>query len=279
MNNGTFDETHEFWNRVADDWRIQVGDDGDANRQLNSDPVLWRFAGDVSGRVVLDAGCGTGCVAFAVAERCNVRTVHGVDLSAPYIAFAQQRNRDPRVSFAVANLHALELPDRAYDRVLSLLVLHFVPKTAQAIAELRRVARPGAVVAAAVWDARGGFVANRIFFDTAAALDPAANERRARNYTRPLTRPGELGAAWRAAGFTDVDETALAIRMDFDSFDDYWGPYSAKDGPQADYVATLDEGQRGRLREALRCAYLDGEDDGPRSYAALAWAVKGRAPG
>lgn len=237
------------------------------------------FAGTADGEDVLDAGCGTGCVALAVAERCDPRSVHGVDLSAPYVAFAQQRNRDPRLSFATGNLHALDLPDRAYDRVLSLLVLHFVPKTAQAIAELRRVARPGAVVAAAVWDARGGYVANRIFFDTAAALDAAASERRARNYTRPLTRPGELGAAWRAAGFTDVEETTLAIRMDFASFDDYWGPYSAKDGPQADYVATLTDGERARLRDALQRAYLDGEDDGPRSYAALAWAVKGRAPG
>jgi hypothetical protein len=143
---------------------------------------------------------------------------------------------------------------------------------------MRRVARPGGVVGAAVWDARGGFVANRIFFDTAAALDPAANERRARNYTRPLTRPGELAAAWRAAGFTDVEETVLAIRMEYASFADYWGPYSAKDGPQADYVATLDDARRERLHEALQRAYLDGEADGPRSYAALAWAVKGRAP-
>jgi hypothetical protein len=55
-------------------------------------------------------------------------------------------------------------------------------------------------MAAAVRDARGGFVANRIVFVTAAALDPKAGERRARNYTRPMTRPGELPAAWRAAG-------------------------------------------------------------------------------
>jgi hypothetical protein len=33
------------------------------------------------------------------------------------------------------------------------------------------------------------------------------------------------------------------------------------------------------LRDAVRAAYLDGEADGPRSYAALAWAVKGIAAG
>ena len=38
MNDGEFEETRDFWNRIADDWRIQVGDDGDCNRILNSDP-------------------------------------------------------------------------------------------------------------------------------------------------------------------------------------------------------------------------------------------------
>ena len=49
MSNGEYDETHALWNRVADDWQLQVGEDGDGNRILNSDPVLWAFAGDVHG--------------------------------------------------------------------------------------------------------------------------------------------------------------------------------------------------------------------------------------
>ncbi|MEP6678419.1 MAG: hypothetical protein ABJB78_03910 [Betaproteobacteria bacterium] len=143
---------------------------------------------------------------------------------------------------------------------------------------MRRVAKPGAVVGASVWDARGGFVANRIFFDTAAALDPKASGRRASNYTRPLTRPSELGRAWDVAGFRDVVETTLTIRMDFACFDDCWTPYEGKDGPQAAYLATLDAPDRVRLRDAIRLAYIDGEPDGPRSYLASAWAVKGVSP-
>ena len=54
------DQTKVTWNSIAADWDLQVGDDGDANRILNSDPVLWEFAGEVSGLTVLDAGCGTG---------------------------------------------------------------------------------------------------------------------------------------------------------------------------------------------------------------------------
>ena len=153
------------------------------------------FVGVEDGESVLDLGCGTGCLAQALTQRCHVKQVRGIDFSAAYIDYATRHNHDSRVTFDVGDACALAIPDHSFGRVLALLMLHFVPKVDQAIAEMRRVARPGAVVGAAVWDARGGFVANRIFFDTAAALDPRANERRARNYTRPMTRPGELAKA------------------------------------------------------------------------------------
>lgn len=238
------------------------------------------FVGCASDECVLDVGCGTGSLAEVLLRRVRPRRLHGVDLAPPYIAGAERRVQAPGVSFEVGDACALPFPDHHFDRVLSLLVLHFVPRWEQALAEMRRVARPGATVGAAVWDVRGGFVANRQFWDTAAAIDPQdAGARRARNYTRPMTRPGDLGRAWRAAGFVDVAETSLAIRMDYADFDDYWLSFSGREGPFAEYVATLDEAARARLREAVGRAYLDGEDDGPRSYAALAWAVKGGAPG
>lgn len=93
-----------------------------------------------------------------------------------------------------------------------------------------------------------------------------------------MTRPDELANAWREAGFEQVSETTLCIRMKFASFEDYWTPYEGKDGPGAEYMASLSPADRTRLREAVRLAYIDGEADGPRSYGALAWAVKGLAP-
>ena len=58
--NNTEREIQEFWNRVASDWDIQVGENGDSNRILNSDPILWKLVGDVENLRILDAGCGTG---------------------------------------------------------------------------------------------------------------------------------------------------------------------------------------------------------------------------
>jgi len=236
------------------------------------------FVGVADGDAVLDVGCGTGHLAAEVASASAAGRIDGVDLAPVYIESARAVHRDPRLSFRVGDACALGGADGSFDRVLALLLLHFVPRADQAIAEMRRVARPGGTVAAAVWDARGGFVSNRMFFDTAAALDPKAAERRARNYTRPMTRPGELAAAWKAAGLREVVETVLSIRMEFASFADYWAPCLGSDGPVAEYVRGLADAERARLRQALESAYLDGEPDGPRSYAALAWAVKGTVP-
>jgi ubiquinone/menaquinone biosynthesis C-methylase UbiE len=235
------------------------------------------FSGDADGERVLDAGCGTGILSFVLAARSNVGSIVGIDFSSVYVNDAVARNNDARIEFREGDVCALPYADATFDRVLSLLVLHFVPNGPNAVSEMRRVARPGSTVAAAVWDARGGFVANRMFFDTAAALDAKGNERRARNFTRPMTRPGELAAAFRAAGLKSVREAELSIRMQFASFDDYWTPYLGKDGPGAEYISTLSEAGRAQLREAVRNAYLDGEPDGPRSYAAIAWAVAGIA--
>ena len=238
-------------------------------------PLFLDFVGLEGAASILDVGCGTGHLAAEASRRVPSAEVHAVDLSPVYIEHAKTRYSYPRLTFDVGDACALSYPDKSFDRVLSLLVLHFVPRTLDALVEMHRVAKSGAVVGAAVWDVRGGFVASRMFFDTAAILDARAAALRAKNYTRPMTRPGELAAAWRAAGFCDVAETSLQIRMEFESFADYWAPYLGTEGPVAEYVASLAEEERARLEAAVRAAYLDGEPDGPRSYAALAWAVKG----
>jgi ubiquinone/menaquinone biosynthesis C-methylase UbiE len=236
------------------------------------------FAAAADGEDVLDVGCGTGSLTFTLAARSRCKSITGIDFSPAYIAFAQRKNSDARIAFEQGDACAMPYADRSFDCVMAMLVLHYVREPKMAIAEMRRVARPGATVAATVWDARGGFVGNRIFFDTAAALDPGAVKHRDRYYTHPMTRPGELAAAWREAGFTDVREGYLTIHMTFANFTDYWTPVTGKDGPLAAYVNSLAPEPREIFKSALSSAYCGGEADGPRSYAASAWAVRGTAP-
>ena len=76
-------------------------------------------------------------------------------------------------------------------------------------------------------------------------------------------------ASWHGAGLTNVVQDTLTIRMEFASFADFWGPVEGKEGPVAEYFRTLQADVKVRLRDMVRLAYLDGEADGPRSYAAM----------
>ncbi|RPJ37414.1 MAG: class I SAM-dependent methyltransferase [Planctomycetaceae bacterium] len=134
--------TRAMWNRVADDWRIQVGDDGDGNRILNSDPVLWAFAGDVNGRTVLDAGCGTGYLSKKLRDRGALVT--GIDFSERMIATAQGLN--PDIDFRVDSCSELAtIDDGHYDLVIANYVLMDTPDLQATMDAFNRALKPGGV--------------------------------------------------------------------------------------------------------------------------------------
>lgn len=241
-------------------------------------PLLIDFAGTDSARHILDVGCGTGSLTSALSENPEVEKISAIDFSAAYIEHAKHLNKDARIHFQVGDACALPFEDGIFDYTASLLVLSFVPKPDVAMREMRRVTRPGGTVAVCTWDVRGGLVMARMFWDTAAMLDQSAMERRASTYSRPMTRPGDLARAFQAAGLCDVVDGTLNIRMDFACFEDFWAPMQGQDGPYAEHVERLSTEARRNLREALRLAYVDGETDGARSYAATAWVAKGRTP-
>src|SRR3954454_11592367 len=112
MSDGPLEETRRCWNLLADDWRVQVGADGDSNRRLNSDPVLWAFAGDVNGLTVLDAGCGTGYLSKKLCDQ--GAHVTGIDFSERMITIARAHN--PDMDFRVDSCATLRtLPDAHFD--------------------------------------------------------------------------------------------------------------------------------------------------------------------
>jgi ubiquinone/menaquinone biosynthesis C-methylase UbiE len=129
-------ETREFWDRVAQDWDLQVGDDGDRNRILNSDPVLWHFAGDVSGLVVLDAGCGTGYLSRQL--RIRGADVIGVDFSAKMCEIA--RRKAPDMDFRVDSCSDLAtISDDSIDMVIANYVLMDTPDLDRTMRAFHRV--------------------------------------------------------------------------------------------------------------------------------------------
>lgn len=241
-------------------------------------PLLIDFAGVTAGERVLDVGCGTGSLTFVLAQNPRIGAVQGVDYSPVYVEYARERAHDPRVGFQVGDACALPFADGSFDHSLSSLALQFIPDPDRAVREMRRVTRSGGTVAATTWDTRGGLVIFRMFFDIAAVLDPDANELRAKACTRPMSRSGGMANAWRGVGLVDVVQESLTIRMDYPSFVDFWTSIDGKDGPYAEYLGTLSAEGKAKLLGMVEAAYLDGDPDGPRSYAATAWAVKGKVP-
>jgi hypothetical protein len=138
-----------------------------------------------------------------------------------------------------------------------------------------RVTRPDGRIAAAVWDFCGGLAYQRIFWDTAAGIDPDAGAARDRLFSHALATREGLQRLWLSAGICDVETAPLTIRMDYADFDDYWEPLLGGQGPVGVYVAGLDDGTRARVRASVRAAYLSGRPDGPRSLVASAWTVRG----
>lgn len=241
-------------------------------------PGFIAFAGLAAGDKVLDAGCGTGSLTFALAEDSRAPQVSAVDASDIYVRAAQARAGDARISIRCADICALPFADGSFDRAFSQLVLQFVPDTAAAAAEMRRVVRPGGTVAAAVWASGGGMPHQRMFWDTAAQLDPEAARLRDRTFSRPMTARGELGALWSRMGLAEIEESALTIWMEFAGFADFWGPIASGEGTLGKYVGGLAEDRAAALRDQLAAAYAAGQPDGPRAFAATACVCRGIVP-
>ena len=181
----------------------------------------------------------------------------------------------PNLDFQHGDAAKLPFADGALSSALGQLVLNFVPDPLAVVREMARVTRPGGVVAAAVWDFCGGLVYQRLFWDTAAGIDPSAGAARDRLFSHPLAAPDGLQRLWISAGISDIESASLTIRMDYANFDDYWDLLLGGQGPVGVYVAGLDGEMRARLRASVRAAFLTGRPDGPRSLAASAWAVRG----
>jgi SAM-dependent methyltransferase len=111
-------------------------------------PAMLALAGDVTGRRILDAGCGSGPLFAALRDR--GATVTGIDASAGMLAVARRRLGDD-ADLQLAELgRPLPFPGHTFDDVTASLVLHYLEDWGPALAELRRVLKPGGRLIASV---------------------------------------------------------------------------------------------------------------------------------
>ncbi|MFG3344516.1 methyltransferase domain-containing protein [Streptomyces sp. NPDC048018] len=163
-----------------------------------------------AGLDVLDVGCGPGTITADLAARVAPGRVTAVDAAEDVLvkarAVAAERGLD-NVEFSVSDVHALDFPDNSFDIVHAHQVLQHVGDPVRALREMRRVCRPGGVVAARDSD-YGAFT----WFPAHPGLD------RWQDLYRRVARSngGEPDAGRRLlswaheAGFTDVTASAGA---------------------------------------------------------------------
>lgn len=222
----------------------------------------------------LDVGCGTGILTQAIAEECRPERLAGVDASEGFLKLARQRLSDAAPELQQADAQDLPFTASEFDRIVSGLVLNFVPDKERAAAEMARVARSGGEVALYVWDYTGGMEMMRRFWDAAIMLNPRARDLQ-EHWHASFCLPEPLRDLLEKAGLSNVETRAIDIATIFRDFDDYWTPFLGGQSPAPAYCMSLSEEERSSLRERLR-ETLPAQPDGSIHLKARAWAVRGR---
>ena len=219
------------------------------------------------GLTLLDVGCGPGTITSDLAALVSPGRVTAVEVTADALALARaeaaERGRT-NIDFTVADVHALAFPDHTFDVVHAHQVLQHVADPVAALRELRRVCKPGGLVAV-----RDSDYAAFTWFPAIAALDDWLALYR----TTARANGGEPDAGRRlrswalAAGFTDLTATASAWCYATPEEAAWWG------GLWADRIVRSDLARRLQDLGAATAADLDRLADGWRAWAAAddAW--------
>lgn len=208
------------------------------------------------GQTVLEVAAGPGETGFLVADRLGPAGRLISSDFAPEMVAAAQRGADERglenVECRELDAEQLDLPDASVDGVISRFGLMLMPGQQRAVAEIRRVLRPGRRFAYATW---GPPDRNPWLFQLVVAMlqngvvppgDPFAP-----GGPFSLATPESNRALAEAGGFADVAVEEITGVMRFDSPDEHWAHVTGLAGPVVELVASMDSAQIDAIRGTL----------------------------
>jgi len=211
--------------------------------------------GAAPGLRVLDVAAGSGQPALTIAPRVQPGgTILGIDFSPEMVASAERRARDlgaTNVSFRTMDAEQLDLPDASFDAVTCACGILFFPDANRALAEIRRVLKPGGRVAVAVWDepqknpfvtVAGGAVGHFHAPTPHGPHTPGAFR---------FCKRDALERVLLEAGFSDVTITSVPMPIDFESTEEYWQIFVECAAGIKAKIATLSDEDRRKLRRLI----------------------------
>jgi SAM-dependent methyltransferase len=219
-----------------------------------------------AGQRAVDVGSGPGALTRELVDRLGVIAVSAIDPAEQFVAAL--RDRYPGVDARVGPAEDLPFADGTFDAALAQLVVHFMANPVEGLREMARVTREGGVVVACVWDNAGGRTPLAPFWNAVREFEPGVNDESA----MAGAREGHLGELFAAAGLSEIEETALPVRVAHETFDDWWEPFTFGVGPAGAYLSKADAERQAAIREGARATL--GE---PFTLDARAWAARGIA--
>jgi len=134
------------WSRMPEETLGAFDPEGHAGRRVLLDPHIFRLLGDVTGRMVLDAGCGQGYLARLLAGR-GARVTGVEPAEAPYrYAIARERDRRQGIYYLQADLSEAGGLDGQFDAVVANVVFESIPDWAPALETCVRALRLGGLL-------------------------------------------------------------------------------------------------------------------------------------
>jgi ubiquinone/menaquinone biosynthesis C-methylase UbiE len=213
------------------------------------------------GERVLDVACGTGVIARHAAEQVGPGgTVTAIDLSPEMIEVARAAPAPaaPPIEWHVGDATSLPFPDSAYDAVLCQMALMFMEDRAAAVAEMRRVLKPGGRV---VVSTPGPIQPVFIALERAIVEHIGADLGRFVRAVFSMHDPDAVAALLREAGLRDVTGTVSRVGLRLPSPSEFLGQYISVT-PLAPLVAQAPEAAQQAMEQqavdAWRPYVVDG---------------------